>query len=131
MFFHCGSRRDRRRGLVGAGAIGPDVAGGWCSGWRRLARVARGDRMVLPLAQSARTWPVAGVAAGAGALGWRAAQLVDLGGVIVAAGAGALGWRVAIGWYWRWRDRSGRGRWLALARTRQLAQVIVWRAALG
>ena len=35
---------------AGAGAIGPDVAGGWCSGWRWRARVARGDRMVLALA---------------------------------------------------------------------------------
>ena len=55
---------------AGAGAIGPDVAGGWCSGWCWLARVARGDRMVLALAQSVWTWPVAGAgaypAAGAG-----------------------------------------------------------------
>lgn len=46
MLFHRGGRRDRRRGLVGAGAcaLGLVVAGGWRvgDGWRWRARSGRG-----------------------------------------------------------------------------------------
>ena len=92
MLFHRGGRRDRRRGLVGAGAcaLGLDVAGGWCvgGGWRWRARSGRGCWLArgwwLALARSVRTWLLAGacVTAGAGALG------PDV----------TAGWRVGGGW---------------------------------